>query len=404
MGLFSHPQVNASIDSLFSKAVAPKARSDAAVGPATAVEPESASPEPRAAPASPQRDGARTEPELALEDQYFLRLAREPKRGRGDRASEPEPAAPTEPAGAEPEMRDAGDADAGDADAAEAERAQDDAEPGTLEELGEADAAGADTTLFVKNVPNVVITDRKARSALEKAFGPGIRSLRFRSIALSEAIPRKAAYITKKVHEQRNTVNAYIVYKTKEQFFEKLNTMNLHEFRGHRLFVDSALKPRRMQSKLCVFVGNLPFDTTEQQLYDAFADCGEISSVRVVRDRKYNIGKGFAYVQFADASSVQVALARNGQPLADRALRVTPCQSLQTQKARQRAGPLAQKKTPRSKQGRPARAGGVAKRRQDAAQPAVFEGERAKERKVSLGKKRRSATGRNATGRNASRK
>jgi nucleolar protein 12 len=47
-----------------------------------------------------------------------------------------------------------------------------------------------------------------------------------------------------------------------------------------------------------VFVGNLPFDVQDEELYTHFERCGEIEFVRIVRDKKTNIGKGFGYVQF----------------------------------------------------------------------------------------------------------
>ena len=50
--------------------------------------------------------------------------------------------------------------------------------------------------------------------------------------------------------------------------------------------------------KRSVFVGNLPFDVQDEDLYTHFARCGDIEFVRVVRDKKTNIGKGFGYVQF----------------------------------------------------------------------------------------------------------
>ena len=45
-------------------------------------------------------------------------------------------------------------------------------------------------------------------------------------------------------------------------------------------------------------MGNLPFDVQDEELYTHFERCGDIEFVRVVRDKKTNIGKGFGYVQF----------------------------------------------------------------------------------------------------------
>lgn len=50
--------------------------------------------------------------------------------------------------------------------------------------------------------------------------------------------------------------------------------------------------------KRSVFVGSLPFDAEEEELWKFFADCGAIDNVRLIRDKKTNIGKGIGYVQF----------------------------------------------------------------------------------------------------------
>ena len=47
-----------------------------------------------------------------------------------------------------------------------------------------------------------------------------------------------------------------------------------------------------------MFVGNLPFDVQDEDIYTHFARCGEVEFVRIIRDKKTNIGKGFGYVQF----------------------------------------------------------------------------------------------------------
>jgi nucleolar protein 12 len=42
----------------------------------------------------------------------------------------------------------------------------------------------------------------------------------------------------------------------------------------------------------------LSFDAQEEELWLYFESCGEIENVRIVRDNKTNVGKGFAFVQF----------------------------------------------------------------------------------------------------------
>ncbi|KAL5970650.1 Squamou cell carcinoma antigen recognized by T-cell 3 [Taenia solium] len=63
-----------------------------------------------------------------------------------------------------------------------------------------------------------------------------------------------------------------------------------------------------------VFVSNLPFSTTEDELKSIFVKCGELVSIRLVRDYAGK-SKGFGYVEFADASSVPAALELDRLPI-----------------------------------------------------------------------------------------
>ena len=83
--------------------------------------------------------------------------------------------------------------------------------------------------------------------------------------------------------------------------------------------------------KRCVFLGNLAFDSSDETIYNFFEQCGEISYVRLIRDSKTNIGKGFGYVQFKERSSVDLALKLTGTKIGGniegngREVRVTRC-------------------------------------------------------------------------------
>jgi len=127
---------------------------------------------------------------------------------------------------------------------------------------------------------------------------PGkIVSIRFRSIAFSEQIPRKAAFVTHKLHEKQQTVNAYVVYSTPAEAREALR-LNGQVVLDRHIRVDSVAHPSPQDPKRCVFIGNLDFEAQEESLWRHFGACGKVESVRVVRDAKTNVGKGFAYVQF----------------------------------------------------------------------------------------------------------
>ncbi|KAG5439345.1 hypothetical protein PCK2_000843 [Pneumocystis canis] len=134
-----------------------------------------------------------------------------------------------------------------------------------------------------------------------------IKSIRFRSIAFSELLPRKIAYIQKKFHSKRDILNAYIVYETRKSSEDAL-VLNGTLFLDRHIRVDSIAHPTPHVPKRSIFIGNLSFNAQEEQLWSHFSHCGEIEFVRIVRDNKTNIGKGFAYVQFKNQESIDEAL------------------------------------------------------------------------------------------------
>lgn len=73
-------------------------------------------------------------------------------------------------------------------------------------------------TVFVGNLPISSMT-KQGTKELTKVFNEHgkIDSIRFRSFAMANHMDRKGAYITKKFHNNRDEVNGYVVYKTKEE-------------------------------------------------------------------------------------------------------------------------------------------------------------------------------------------
>ncbi len=72
-----------------------------------------------------------------------------------------------------------------------------------------------------------------------------------------------------------------------------------------------------------LYVGNLPFSATEAELREMFEKHGAIVSVSVISDRETGRSRGFAFVEFEDASSAAAARqALDGADLAGRPLRV----------------------------------------------------------------------------------
>jgi cold-inducible RNA-binding protein len=76
-----------------------------------------------------------------------------------------------------------------------------------------------------------------------------------------------------------------------------------------------------MSNKL--FVGNLSFDTTENDLQDAFAAFGTVTEANLMMDRMTNRPRGFAFVTMSSADEAQKAIdGLNGRELSGRALTV----------------------------------------------------------------------------------
>ena len=76
-----------------------------------------------------------------------------------------------------------------------------------------------------------------------------------------------------------------------------------------------------MEVKL--YVGNLAYTTTEDDLRTLFAQAGTIASVALIKDRDTGRSKGFGFVEMADGSATNAAItALNGKELDGRTLRV----------------------------------------------------------------------------------
>jgi len=78
-----------------------------------------------------------------------------------------------------------------------------------------------------------------------------------------------------------------------------------------------------MESKL--YIGNLPFSTTEDELRNLFAQAGTVSSVELIKDRFTGNSKGFAFVQMGSQAEAEKAMTMfNGYSLGNRDIKVTP--------------------------------------------------------------------------------
>jgi cold-inducible RNA-binding protein len=76
-----------------------------------------------------------------------------------------------------------------------------------------------------------------------------------------------------------------------------------------------------MSSKL--YVGNLAFQTTSQELQELFAQAGSVESASVVEDRETGRSRGFAFVEMSTTEEAAAAISQlNGKEVGGRPLKV----------------------------------------------------------------------------------
>jgi cold-inducible RNA-binding protein len=88
-----------------------------------------------------------------------------------------------------------------------------------------------------------------------------------------------------------------------------------------------------------LYVGNLSFDTTEDELRDAFSSHGEVVSVNIVKDKFTDRSKGFAFVEMANSEEGQAAIRElNGAELGGRQIKVDEARPPRDRDQRRRGG------------------------------------------------------------------
>ncbi len=74
-----------------------------------------------------------------------------------------------------------------------------------------------------------------------------------------------------------------------------------------------------------IYVGNLSFGSSENDLRTEFEAYGEVTSVKIITDRETGRSRGFAFVEMAEDGAAQTAIdALNGKEIDGRAVNVNP--------------------------------------------------------------------------------
>ncbi|AMK12890.1 MAG: RNA recognition motif domain-containing protein [Pseudodesulfovibrio sp.] len=71
-----------------------------------------------------------------------------------------------------------------------------------------------------------------------------------------------------------------------------------------------------------IYVGNIPFSATENDIRDMFGAYGNVSSVKLIEDRETGRFRGFGFVEMDDEGALAAIEALDGQDMSGRPLKV----------------------------------------------------------------------------------
>ncbi|XP_005884235.1 PREDICTED: cleavage stimulation factor subunit 2 tau variant-like [Myotis brandtii] len=104
----------------------------------------------------------------------------------------------------------------------------------------------------------------------------------------------------------------------------------------------SVRDPAMDRSLRSVFVGNIPYEATEEQLKDIFSEVGSVVSFRLVYDRETGKPKGYGFCEYQDQETALSAMRNlNGREFSGRALRVDNAASEKDKEELKSLGPVA---------------------------------------------------------------
>lgn len=201
-----------------------------------------------------------------------------------------------------------------------------------------------DKTIFVGNIP-INLKKEKIKKLFRK-YG-AVENVRIRGIPVADLkTSKKVAAIKREFHPDRNSVYAFIRFQNADDA-KKAEAENGELFEGHHLRVHCCESDEKPDESKAIFVGNLPFSAEDEELWNLFKSCGPISHIRIVRDGRTAMSKGFGYVNFKDADSVQLALELEKVVLKDRELRISPCDSSRAKKKKKSKKPSVKNQKPK---------------------------------------------------------
>lgn len=137
---------------------------------------------------------------------------------------------------------------------------------------------------------------------------------------------------------ERSRGIAFVQFET-EEGAKKALELNDTEFMGRNINISVAQpfqkrikedshEQKELSMKNCpkdcktIFIGNLSFDATIDDINEFFKDCGNIKATRVITSKETGESRGFGYVEFEDEKSLEKSLLKHGQNLIDRPIKI----------------------------------------------------------------------------------
>ena len=85
-----------------------------------------------------------------------------------------------------------------------------------------------------------------------------------------------------------------------------------------------------------IYVGNLPYSATEDDIRNLFTPYGIVHTVKLVPDRETGRPRGFGFVEMEDSTAINAISALNGRDLDGRSLRINEARERSPRQARGR--------------------------------------------------------------------
>ena len=114
--------------------------------------------------------------------------------------------------------------------------------------------------------------------------------------------------------EGKPTGNAILEFETKQEKDLALNSNEEFEIEGKKIEIKDLMNEGRT-----LFVGNIPYSTTEEEIKDFFSECGKVNVKYFQNNGRF---KGYAHVSFQDENAIEIALKKNGEKIGGREIKI----------------------------------------------------------------------------------